>query len=483
MCGREPARHIQVSHTAVKHGIQLSDRHAPTTIATTGIRQWGADTMTETSEARATGGHDTAGPTVKTSEASRAFWLTRGVIAVAFAILIGSVGVWLEDKGFALVDTFDKHVGDLPIAYGSAIASGQRDDIAVVLITEDTLASYDARSPIDRRLIGELVRAIDSAGPKAIGVNFILDRATPHDADFIKALREVKAPVVMTAIDEERSTGLLEESFRIQDDLLRAIGRPYGHGYFGRKKGVGLTLDGVVRTIAGESPKAPVPAFADRLAKEAGFDHRPKTRNVAWLRQLDSRTPVFAPLIVPAHPPSRSKEALAQFMNSARDSLRGRVVLIGASLADTLLAPSPLIEWTYSAELTEYVRKKFEFLDKIEISIPRPVLMAGTFIHAQAVAQRIDRTRDIKVLADWQSIALVTLAALACFSLARARHVSPQGLLYNFIGLVVVCVMCLLAYKYLLLELPSIALATAWALGGASGSIAGVIYNRLGIHN
>lgn len=412
---------------------------------------------------------------------ARVFWLTRGLIAVVFAVLVGWIGIWLEDKGFAFVDTFDKHVGDLPIAYGSTVAKGQRGDIAVVLITEDTLAGYDARSPVDRRLIAELVRAIDSAGPKAIGVNFIFDRTTPHDADLIQALRQAQAPVVLSAIDD-RTDGL-PDRLQVQDDLLRAVGRPYGHNYFARKKSLGLSLDSVVRSIAAESEARPVPPFADVLAKAAGFDHKPSTRNIAWLRPVDERTEVFAQLFVPSHPRARVKEDLAAFVNAAKETLRGRVVLIGASLVDTITAPSPLIEWTYSKTLTDMLQKSLRFLGNMELYVPRPVLMGGTVIHAQAVAQRIDRTRDVRVPHAWQSIGLVSLAAFACFTLAQRRHVSPQSVLYNAIGLVVVCIGCLAAYKFALLELPSIALATAWTLGGAGGSIAGVVYNRLGVHH
>ena len=114
---------------------------------------------------------------------------------------------------------------------------------------------------------------------------------------------------------------------------------------------------------------------------------------------------------------------------------------------------------------------------------PNSVQMPGTLVHAHAVAQRIDGNRDIVAMDILPAVLLAALAALGCYLLAWSRRVSPQGIAYNVIGLLVVGLLCLLAYKFLLLELPQIALATAWTFGGVAGSVAHVIHRRLGVHD
>ena len=93
--------------------------------------------------------------TTSARKAAQKFTVARGLIALLCAGLVGALGVWFDKEGFALVDTFDKHAGDIPIAYGSRTATGQRSDIAVILINEDTIAGYETRSPLDRRLIAD----------------------------------------------------------------------------------------------------------------------------------------------------------------------------------------------------------------------------------------------------------------------------------------------------------------------------------------
>ena len=104
---------------------------------------------------------------------SCAWRLALAIVAALYAGGVAAIGLVLHRADFAIVHTFDKHVGDWRIALGSPLAAAQRSDIAIVLITEETLLDYESRSPIDRALVGELVRAIDSAGPKAIGVDLI----------------------------------------------------------------------------------------------------------------------------------------------------------------------------------------------------------------------------------------------------------------------------------------------------------------------
>ena len=122
--------------------------------------------------------------------------------AAFMSFLIATIGLELDQQDIALVDTLDQYVGDWRIALGSPQAEDQRPDIAIVLVTEDTLLDYQSRSPIDRNLLAELVRAVDAARPRAIALDFIFDRANTSDSALIAAVRGATSPIILGTIDE-----------------------------------------------------------------------------------------------------------------------------------------------------------------------------------------------------------------------------------------------------------------------------------------
>ncbi len=393
----------------------------------------------------------------------------RAVMAVVFAMLVAGLAVVLNKLDLTAVDTLDKHVGDWRIALGSPRAAAQRRDIAIVIITEETLLDYESRSPIDRALLAELIRAIDLARPKAIGLDFIFDRRTRHDARLLAALREAKAPVVLGNIDE-RVTSIAPESLAIQADFLKTAGRPRGHLMLARKEGRLAGNDSVIRSIAapyaapagagaadstvgGTRGMADVPAtgspaaFVDVLAAAAGVTPKPDVRLIAWQRQPDERTPLFLTLSVPRHSEDAVKPALeGLFLPSWREFLKDRIVLIGAAMIDRDQHTTPL-------------------------SVIDPSGIPGILIHAQALAQRIDGNRDIGTLPDWIVSLVAGFVALSCFVAARRTGVKPNSFAYGFIGLVLIGATSFVAFSIYRIDFPSVALTIAWALGGFGGFV------------
>ena len=387
--------------------------------------------------------------------------LGRAGAGLVFAVLTAIVGVVLHKLDLPLVDTLDKHLGDLRIAYGSPVAQAQRSDIAIVLITEDTLLDYESRSPIDRALVAELVRAIDSAHPKAIGLDLILDRRTRHDAQLIRALREAKTPIVLGAIDS-RIQGIHPSSLAIQTEIHQATGQPAGHVMLARKDGMLAANDRVVRYIAppeilGNAAPSTRRAFVDVLAEVAGVTHVPPTRVISWERQPDWRTPLFPTISLPRHSPEAVKPALeGLFQPSWREFLKDRIVLVGAAMIDQDKHLTPL-----------------SALDGFPTS--------GIYIHAQALAQRIDGDRDIQSLPDWITALAAGVVTLACFVTARWVGFQPQSFLYGLAGLLLIGTASAIAFRFFRIDFPSIALAAAWVLGGFGGFVSDWVFRRIGI--
>ena len=222
--------------------------------------------------------------------------------AVIFSMGVAALGLLLNGADISPVDTVDKLIGDYRIAWGSPRAAAQRSDIALVLITEETLLDYESRSPIDRGLVAGLIHAIDAAGPKVIGVDLILDRHTSRDAEFLQAIRQAKTPIVLGAIDDRLSVPA--ESLSVQQDILSAANRPYGHLLLEKKAGFISINDGIVRFVAAPYHGAPSgDAFSAVIAREVGARHEPRNNVISWLKPPRDGQPLFPSLFIPRHDP------------------------------------------------------------------------------------------------------------------------------------------------------------------------------------
>ena len=142
---------------------------------------------------------------------------------------------------------------DLRTALLSERRANQYDRIALVEVTNETLeycpqpdgklgpqpngklklGRCEYITPIDRKLLAELIRTIDAAEPTAIGLDFIFDRATEtsKDDDLLSAITDARAPIVLGALDDEQLTGPEREfqSVFLRRKLL------VGHLYLGEQ--------------------------------------------------------------------------------------------------------------------------------------------------------------------------------------------------------------------------------------------------------
>ena len=79
------------------------------------------------------------------------------------------------------------------------------------------------------------------------------------------------------------------------------------------------------------------------------------------------------------------------------------------------------------------------------------------------------------------AILLTGAVALACYLTARHTGLNPQGVVYGGVGLAVLGTMAFGSFHYFKIDLPTIALATSWALGGIGGFLANWIHQKFGI--
>ena len=71
----------------------------------------------------------------------------------------------------------------------------QDERIIMVVYTQETLAATAKRSPLDRTILAKALTSIDALGPKAIGIDILIDQPQPEDETLLAAFRTMKTPV------------------------------------------------------------------------------------------------------------------------------------------------------------------------------------------------------------------------------------------------------------------------------------------------
>jgi class 3 adenylate cyclase len=270
----------------------------------------------------------------------------------------------------------EEAVADARLALLGQAAAEQNAQVALVTITEDTLALLPYRSPVDRALLADVTLALKAAGARAIGFDILFDRPTEPDKDeaFLAAVRSEGAPVVMAWADS--SLGLDEVQVATLGAFIAASGaRP-------AVPLLAVDADGTVRRLPPRE-RAGKPALPAALAEAAGQPAPHIEGRIAYLRPPADGTDTF--LAMPAHAVIPLSLAQPEMMKALFD---GKIVLIGADL------PGEDRHRTPFAVLPDGPAGR----------------MAGVAIHAQALAQLLDGRRIHEGW--WMAVALnLVLAA------------------------------------------------------------------------
>lgn len=338
---------------------------------------------------------------------------------------------------------------DWRTALFSTLAEEQRKDITVVLVTEDTLQQYYSRSPTDRALLAEVIRAIDDAEPKAIGLDFVFDRvADPQKTEaLITSIRETKSPIVIGAIDQ-RARRVRTDDLRLQEEFLTKAGRPAGHLFYGSNTRRLQLQEDVVRKIAEPGPSGMV-SFAEVLKKEVTGQTGVELSSqfIAWLRPPPKPgTELFPILRIPEHErvdgTGRGETVIPA---SWSPLLRGRIVLIGGDLIDQDQHQTPM-------------------------SILTGKRVPGVTIHAQIIAQLLDE-RSIKTMELWKEALCVFLISAIAFFLGYRFRLTRSDFIFSVAGLVALIAAGMLAFAHWKLVIPSTTLFLGWVGGVTIGHV------------
>lgn len=242
-------------------------------------------------------------------------WLTfnrAGIMLVTF-VLSCAIG-WGLPTYVTLFASLEKKLEDFWLANVTP-AQPQDDKIVVVTVTEETLALFPYRSPIDRAFLADMFAALDKKQPAAIGIDLLFDQATEPDKDrALKETLETMATPVFSAYATE-AEGLTEAQVGYLDGYLENVSKAL----------VNLMsdpVDGTVRWIfpGGASAGLPMPGFVPALSRAVGGPGLNAPETILFRKGPDAETPPFKSF--PAHTVALLPDAW----------IAGKVVLIGVDL-------------------------------------------------------------------------------------------------------------------------------------------------------
>jgi CHASE2 domain-containing sensor protein len=327
-------------------------------------------------------------------------------------------------------------LADLRTALLSDRLPSQHPQVAIVGITDQTLSPFKTRLPIDRHLLARVVDAIDAAGAKAIGLDILFSSTIPADNEdmLLEAIRRSRAKVVLAAADER--VGLSQSQGERQSAFFAEAQRPAGYA------NLAVERDWVVRFKAQAAPGSRFEkSFAHLLAAAAGMTDISQHRRIAWLRPPLDGSDTF--LTIPAE--SLLGPASDTLVQAARDALKGKIVIVGALLADVDQHLTPLT--ALAGEM-----------------------MPGAVIHAHLVAEMVDG-RSVGQL-ETNSLAmrggLALLTGLG-FLIGWRYRLRRKGLLLSSLATIAVLVVDTIVFWQLRFILPSLLALLAWFIGEFSG--------------
>lgn len=242
--------------------------------------------------------------------------LRRLLTFLSILLLAGLVPVALV-RAAPFLQGIENWVADYRVATNTP-AQPQQPDIVIAAITEDTLARFPYRSPVDRAFLADLLRVLEAKGAKAVLLDVLLDQPTEpaKDEALAAAIRALKIPLVVS--HGGAAEGLTEAQQTYLDGFVPADKRGWANL-------VKDNLDGTVRWIFPGKPDAAgrwQPGVVAAMAAHLGLSPPREPVPIAWRGRPDAATSPFRQF--PAHavavlPPAWFKD---------------KIVLVGADLSD-----------------------------------------------------------------------------------------------------------------------------------------------------
>jgi len=327
--------------------------------------------------------------------------------------LVQSAENWLEDFRFGTLSPPEP----------------QSSDIVVVSITEDTLATLPYRSPVDRGFLADLLGTLESAKPRAIGLDVLLDQPTEPAKDHAlqNTLSGLSVPLVVASAGPAQ--GLTEK----QTAHLTRTTKGLTTGLVTLVKD---RVDGTVRwVLAGDMVyNRRVPGFVGALASAVGLTAPNRDLSLIYRGRPADNTPPFQ--IHQAH--------TVPFLPKAW--FAGKIVLIGADL--------PHIDRHRTPFAAAFGSRAGE--------------LPGVVIFAHALSQVLDGRTSPKMNTIAQTVLIIILAAAGMLLAAIDMPLPGKTVLFAVV-LALLWVSGFALYRFGGMMIPLLTTSISFAAGSSIG--------------
>ncbi|SLN77160.1 adenylate/guanylate cyclase domain-containing protein [Oceanibacterium hippocampi] len=350
-------------------------------------------------------------------------------------LLIGAgcaVAATVGPNLFGFVERTENYVADR--MQGTLGRSEPLDErIVVVTITEDTLAAFPYRSPVNRDFLADLVEALEAREVAGIAIDILFDQRTLSGVD--ERLRSVltgaSVPIVVATGDSK--AGLTDAQLAFQRDYLDGILTGYAEL---SQAGDGKVRDLPLRFVVDGTE---VDGLALALARSLGFEPSEEPRRLAYRQGPGPDAAAFAAYDA-AWVVRRNDDG--SWVLPA-DWFAGRAVFIGADQPQSDRHGTP-----FGADFQSHTRE-----------------MPGVLIHAHAFAQMIDGRR-LPLASTFLRAVVCTLAVLFGMILVHWRiNIAGRLALVVIGGPTLVTGVAILVFYYGGLLLPVVAPSAGLLLG------------------
>lgn len=252
----------------------------------------------------------------------------------------------------------------------------QDDRVSIIVYNDQTLIAARKRSPLDRGILIEALRNLDTMGTKAIGIDIAFDQPQDEDADLIATLRAMQTPTFIAYLNTETNAGNIEyEQQQYLEEFAAAL-----EGSNASVASVRLSYaDGVTRLwpdIIDEEPpllgRAMLAAAGDGDKTLRGYEGAvryklPKYKGETVFSWMPIDTFAMPELAI-----------IPELAAELKPSVEGRYILIGSDIVDIDRLTTPLSETMGQIEppgVLFHATSIAQMLDGAALSKPLPATL------------------------------------------------------------------------------------------------------------
>lgn len=243
----------------------------------------------------------------------------------------------------------------------------QDDRIVLVVFTEETLAATGKRSPLDRTMLARALTSIDRLGPRAIGVDILIDQPQPEDAVLTKALLGMKTPTYF-GFSSNAENG--EYVMPWQEAHMR---RFFGNVASAPVRTANIRLDVDSDNVWRQWPNPaglPPQLLVGAITGVKGYERH--QGSAIFRKPLLADRPVFASLPIDLFGDPEMAAAL-------KDAIAGKIVLVGADLpeVDRFITPFTRISGATTPGVELHAVLIAQALDGTRLKLLAPAVLWG----------------------------------------------------------------------------------------------------------